>query len=267
MSKTTLAVVAVSLLAAWPSIASAAEDLTGFSGLVDGNFTYARDRVGSAIDTDQYSAHGVLLYTFDNPGFGVQVEGQDNFYFGIKHNVANLWSSGGSVFFRDDKGTIGLSGSYFSVDAPAAPLFSGKKSVESFGFFGEYYPFHNLTLEMKGGGTSGPVGLESFFGGGGLTWYDYPDLAVHTEVNYTQFSSARDWTDVSASIEYLPFHALPVSVAFGYDHTIVGGVGYSSAFFANLKFHFGQGRVLSDFDRTGPVQYTGNATPGANIRF
>ena len=47
------------------------------------------------------------------------VDAQDNFYFGIKHNVANLWSSGGTVFFRDDKGTIGLSGS--STDLPSGP--------------------------------------------------------------------------------------------------------------------------------------------------
>jgi hypothetical protein len=270
MSKMTSAAVALLAIGLYPTGAFATQDLSGFSGLIDGNFTYSRDTrnaVGSAIDTDQYTAHGVLLYTFDNPGFGFQVEGQNNFYFGIKHNAADLWSAGGTAFFRDDKGTIGLSGSYFAADAPAAPFFPGKKSIESYGFFGEYYPFRSLTLTVKGGGTSGPVGLASYFGGGGLTWYEYPDLAFHTEINFTSFTSGDDWTDYKAGIEYLPFSAMPVSVEFGYDHAIVAKVGYTSAFFASLKFHFGQGRSLVDYDRTGPVQYTGNATPGSNLKF
>ncbi len=75
-------------------------------------------------------------------------------YFGIKHNEADLWSAGGTMFFRDNKGTIGLSGSYFAADAPPRRSSPGKKSVESYGFFGEYYPFRSLTLMVKGGGTS-----------------------------------------------------------------------------------------------------------------
>lgn len=263
----TIALTALSLLTLSSVPAFAAQDLSGFSGLIDGNFTYSRDRVGSNIDTDQYTVHGALTYTFDNPGFGVQVEGQDNFYFGIKHNDAHLWSSGGSVFFRDDKGTVGLSGSYFSVDDKAAPFFPGKQSIESYGFFGEYYPFRSLTLMIKGGGTSGPVGLASYFGGGGLTYYESPDIAFHAEINFTSFTSGNDWTDYNASIDYLPFNSIPMSISAGYDHAIVAGVGYTSSVFAALKFHFGQGRALVDYDRTGPVQYTGNATPGSNLRF
>jgi hypothetical protein len=223
--------------------------------------------VGSSIDTDQYTGHGALLYTFDNPGFGIQVDGQDNFYYGIKHNDAHLWSAGGSIFFRDNKGTIGLSGSYFSADAPAAPFFPGKKSIESYGAFGEWYPFHNLTFQAKFGGTSGPVGLASVYGGGGVTFYDGPDLSVHAELNFTSFTSGNDWTDYNAGIEYLPFNSVPVSFSLGYDHAIVAGVGYTSSFFAGLKYHFGEGQVLANYDRTGPIQYSGNATPGSNLKF
>ena len=266
MSKGKIAALALLAAGACPA-GSLAADLSGFSGMLDGNFTYSRDRVGSSIDTDQYTGHGALLYTFDNPGFGIQIEGQDNFYYGIKHNDAHLWSAGGSVFFRDNKGTVGLSGSYFSADAPAAPFFPGKKSIESYGAFGEWYPFHNLTFQAKVGGTSGPVGLASVYGGGGLTFYDGPDLSVHAEINFTSFSSGNDWTDYNAGIEYLPFNSVPMSFSLGYDHAIVAGVGYTSSFFAGLKYHFGEGQVLANYDRTGPVQYTGNATPGSNLKF
>ncbi len=238
-----------------------------FSGILDGSFAYSNDRIGPAIDTDQYTVRGALLYTVDNPGFGFQLEGQDSFYYGLKFNDAHLWSAGGSMFFRDNKGTIGFSGSYFATDAPAAPFFTGKKSIESYGVFGEYYPFGNLTLQIKGGGTSGPVGLASYFAGGGIIFYDSPDLAVHANINYTSFTSGDDWTDFDLGAEYLPFNSVPVSINFGYDHAIVGGIGYTSTVYAGLKYHFGSGNVLSTYHRTGPVEFTGNATPGGNLKF
>jgi hypothetical protein len=261
-------IVLLAFFAGTAGSAAAAGNTTGFSGLLDGNFTYSNDRVGPAVDTDQYTVHGALAYTFDDPGFGVQLDAQDNFYFGTKYDLAHLWTAGGSVFFRDNKGTIGLSGSYFSVDAPAAPIFIGKESVESTGFFGEYYPSRNLTLEMKGGKTWGPLGLASYYGGAGLTYYEAPDLAFHVEGNFTSFTAANNWTDFNASVEYMPFDSIPMSFSAGYDHTLVSGfTGNASTFFAGIKYHFGAGHVLGEYDRTGPVQYTGKPTPGANLKF
>jgi len=249
-----------------PSMAMAASD--SFSGLLDGAYGYSRVPVGkSHLDSDQYTVHGALLYTLDNPGLNVQLEGSDDFYYAIKHNDAHLWNAGGSVFWRDAKGTFGFSTSYFSVDAPAAPLFSGKKSAQSYGLFGEYYAWSNLTLQIKGGGTTGPTGSASVFGGGGITFYESPDIAVHAETNFTSFASGHDWTDVRADIDYLPFNRVPLSLFAGYDYTSVSAGTNVSTFLAGLKYHFGAGRVLSTYDRTGPVQWTGNASPGANVKF
>jgi hypothetical protein len=264
MSKVSLMLAGTLAAATAAPLAAMADE---FSGLLDGSFAYSNDRIGPAIDTDQYVVRGSLLYTADNPGFGFQVDGQDSFYFGIKYNDAHLWSAGGSLFWRDNKGTIGVSGSYFAVDAPAAPFFTGKKSLESFGAFGEYYPFQSLTLQVKGGGTSGPVGLASAFVGGGIIFYDFPDLAMHANINFTSFTSGYDWTDYDVGVEYLPFNSVPISVSVGYDHALVAGVGYTSAVYAGLKYHFGSGRTLREYQRTGPVEYTGNATPGSNLKF
>jgi hypothetical protein len=239
-----------------------------FSGLLDGTYTYSLTRAQKLkIDSDQYMFHGALTYTFDNPGFGIQVEGADDFYFGIRHNLAHLWSSGGSAFWRDDKGTIGITGSYFSVDAPAAPLFAGKKSIESGGFFGEWYALHDLTLQVRGGAMSGPVGLANEFVSGGFIWYESPDLALHSEVNFTAFTSGKDWADYNANVEFMPLHSIPVGIYAGYDHTIIAATGYSSTFYAGLKWHFGQGRTLIDYERTGSIEWNGNDIPGGNIRF
>lgn len=267
MKKTTLAA-AFALACALPASAFAAADLSGFSGLIDGGFAYTRVPVLKLqVDADHYNFKGSLLYTFDNPGFGIQLDAQDDIYFAIKHNEANLWSAGGSVFWRDNKGTIGLTGSYFAVDAPATPLFSGKKSIENYGFFGEYYVLKTLTLQFKGGGTTGGVGYASLYAGGGLNWYEEPWLVFHLGMNFTSYTSAHDWTNVNSSIEYLPFYSLPVSLYAGYDYANVSSSRYASTFFAGLKFHFGPGTTLADYDRTGPLQWTGNSTPGANLKF
>lgn len=268
MSRTKIAALSLGLALASPLAAQAATDPEGLTGLLDGTFAYSRIPVGKiAVDSDQYTVHGAALYTFDNPGFGVQIEGQDDFYFAVKYNLAHLWSAGGSLFWRDNKGTFGVSASYFSVDAPAAPLFSGKKSIQSFGFFGEYYAFNELTLQVKGGGTTGGVGYASLYTAGGLTWYESPALAFHMEINFTAFTSAHDWTDVNSSIEYLPFHSVPLSFFAGYDYANVSSARYASTFFAGIKYHFGSGLVLADYQRTGPIEWTGNAQPGANLKF
>src|SRR5262249_53896645 len=127
-----------------PAGASTATDPSGFDFLLDGSYAYSRvpsvrTQGLKAIDSDQYTFRAAGTYTFDNPGFGVQLEASDDFYFGVRYNLAHLWNAGGSVFWRDSKGAIGLSGSYFSVDAPAQPLFPGKISIENFGAFGEWY--------------------------------------------------------------------------------------------------------------------------------
>jgi hypothetical protein len=263
---------ALPLLAALASTAPASAN--DFSALFDTNFAYTRVPAVTpqglpTLDTDQYTFKLAGLYTFKNPGFGIQLEGQDDFHYGIKYNLAHLWNAGGSVFWRDNKGTIGLSASYFSVDAPAKPFFPGKVSVQSYGAFGEYYVFDDLTLQIKGGGTTGGVGLASVYGGGGLTWYDSPDLAVHLSATFTSYTSANNWTNVNGVVEYLPFRSVPVSMYLGYDFVNMSGLGYTKAstFIGGFKIHFGEGRRLVDYERTGPLQWTGNSNPGANIKY
>lgn len=254
--------------------ASAAPDVTGFGGLVDGGFIYARVRAsGAVLDSDQYVGQGDLIYTFDNPGLAVQVDVSDDFYYGVAHRLAHLWSAGGSAFWRDDKGTFGFSGSYFSTDAAAQPLFAGKTSVETYGIFGEYYILKDLTLQARGGGTDGGgVGLQSYYGAAGLTWYDDPNLAVHAEYNYTTYSSGHDWTGIEGDVEYLPFHSVPVSMYVGYDYANISKAhdthgGDSAAIYLGLKLHLGTGLTLRDYQRTGAIEWTGDSRPGANLKF
>ncbi|HWA91723.1 MAG TPA: hypothetical protein VG889_16920 [Rhizomicrobium sp.] len=272
MSKVMFRLLPLAAMLACAAPASAGD----FSALFDTGFTYTRvpsapKQLLPALDTDQYTFKLAGLYTFDNPGFAVQLEGMDDFHYGTKFNLAHLWNAGGDFFFRDNKGTVGLSISYFGVDAPALPLFPTKTSLESYGAFGEWYVFDNLTLQAKGGATtgSGVSRGDSVYGSGGFTFYDSPDVALHMDVGYTSYKSANNWVDIDTSIEYLPFNSVPVSLYLGYDFVNISGLGYAKAstFFGGFKVHFGQGETLRDYQRTGPIEWTGNSTPGANLKF
>ena len=131
----------------------------------------------------------------------------------------------------------------------------GKESIESFGFFGEYYPFRSLTLMMKGGGTSGPVGTSSYYGGAGFTYYDGPDLAFHVEGNFTSFTGDSNWTDFNASVEYMPFDSIPLSFSAGDDHALISGfTGTTNSVFAGIKYHFERTAKALILARTAAVR-------------
>jgi hypothetical protein len=248
---------------AFPLAVFAADD---FSGLLDTGFAYNDVVGGEGGHADQYDARGAVLYTFDNPGLAVQLEGSDD-WFASPGRIDHLWSAGGDAFWRDSKGTIGLSASYAGSDGAIKPLFETRTAIESYGFFGEYYVARSLTLQIKGGGTAGDAGSSSYYGGGGLTFYDSPDLAFHAEANFTSFVAGRDLTDIDSSLEYLPFGSVPVSLYAGYDWTNISGGGYVSTVFAGLKFRFGPGYALADDQRSGPIEWTGNAAPGVRLKF
>jgi len=255
-----LAVVTAALTAGLPAAGLAADDL---SGLLNGGYAY--DNLNGRGHADQYSAQGSGLFTFGNPGFAVQLDG-GNDWISDADRTDHLWSIGTDAFWRDRKGTVGLSVSYAASDGPAQPFFATRASSESFGLFGEYYALNNLTLQIKGGGATGGAESSSYFAGAGLTFYDSPDLAFHAEVTTSYYVAGRDWTNADSSLEYLPFGSVPLSFYAGYDWANISGAGYVSTVFAGFKVHFGPGRSLVDYQRSGPVEWTGQASPGARLR-
>jgi hypothetical protein len=236
-----------------------------FTGLLDGGYAYRTRSGGGSGSANEASVHGAGLFTLDNPGFAVQLEGGDDF-LELHGRQQQMWSAGGDIFWRDGKGTFGVSGLYSQIGGPAPPWFGQKTSSETGGIFGEYYVFEDLTLQIKGGGSTGSAESSAYFGGGGFTFYDSPDLALHAEGSVSTFTAGRDWTDANASLEYRPFASLPFSVYGGYDWSSFSTMGSVSTVFAGLKIHFGAGRTLLQEQRMGPVEWTGRAAPGAGLR-
>jgi hypothetical protein len=259
----TLATLSIIAMLACTTAAAASDD---FSGLLESGYAYdeANSKIGK--HADQYDARGAVLFTLDNPGFAIQLDAATS---GIAHagTSSRLWSAGGDLFWRDDKGTFGISGSYSTLSDPAFPVFSVHKDVENYGLFGEYYVTDNLTLQIRGGGIAGNHDETAYTGGGGLTFYDSPDLAFHSEINFTAFKAGSDWTDIDTSLEYLPFRSFPLGFYAGYDWSNVTHEGYVSTIFAGLRLHLAPGGSLADFQRTGPIDWTGAATDGAKLKF
>jgi hypothetical protein len=245
--------------------ASAARAEHDFSGLFDAQSAYRTRTGGPSGHGDQYTAGGAILFTLDNPGIAVQADGGETAIASGK-GVEQVRTAGGDLFWRDAKGTFGLSGSYVQSDATSLPYFSEKTALENAGLFGEYYAGRALTLEIKGGVTTGSNRSTGYFGGGGFTYYDYSDLSLHAEGNFSGFRGGRDWSDAEARVEYLPFSALPVSVYGGYDWSHFSHNGSISTVFVGLRVHLGPGKTLEEYDRHGPITWTGRATAGTGLK-
>jgi len=237
-----------------------------FSELFDAGYAYRDIGAATPAHGDQYSVHFAGLFSLDDPGFNVQVNGGDD-WLAEGRRVDQQWTAGANIFWRDRKGTFGISGSFASMDGPALPFFQKKAGTETLGLFGEYYVLKDLTLEIKGGGSTGGIPWASYFGGGGVTFYLLPDLALHSDASMTAFIAGRDWTNVRAEVEYLPYEPVPVSVYAGYDYTIVSTLGHANTFMLGFKVHFGHGQTLVEDQRTGPIEWTADAAPSAGLRF
>jgi hypothetical protein len=251
-----------------PTVAAAAPR---FSGVIDATGAYSYTKITNPtpppakkqLHLNQFGGSGSALATFSQ-NWNVQLNASYELLAGSGHS--DIFSVGADGYWRDPKGAIGLSLSYGNVGAPAAPYFSTTKDLETYGVFGEYYPFERLTLHWKVGGASGAVG--GGYGALGIVWYDSPDLAVHVDSNFTAFRSGHDWWNIAPEFDFLPFHTFPMTIYAGYDFTkISGGAGHVQTIFWGLRYHFGSYDSLVAIDRNGPLQWNGQMTPGGRLKF
>ncbi len=251
-----------SIAAAVLALPGTAQALPQITGLIDATGAYTKVNTGAS-HLDQFGGHGSVLASMP-PGWNVQLNAGYERLAGT--GGSDLFVVSTDLFWRDRKGAIGVSAGYADVGAPAAPYFSAAKNLETYGVFGEYFPYQSLTLQWKVGGATGVVG--GGYGGVGIVWYDSPDLAMHIESNLTAFRSGHDWWNINASLEYLPFHNTPVSIFLGYDFTRISGASnHVQTMFWGLKYHIGRGDSLVVYDRTGPLQWNGKMTPGGQLKF
>ena len=205
-----------------------------FSGVLSG--AYAHDDTGD----DIWGGKGALTIPLGGD-WGIEADGS-------YHNAssADFWSIGGSPFLRLDMGRIAASAIYHDMDGA---------HFTNYGVGGEWYATPNLTLAIRGGGTSGS-GSSGGYIGGQAAWYVMPNLALSGSVDYIDV--AGNATSETIKAEWMFSNSLPISLYGGYQH--VDSVGNANVWFIGLKFYGGDGgATLVDHQRGGSLGYIGES--------
>lgn len=231
------------VLSVLPVAAWSAEPV--ISGSVDVGFATAN---ALGVNANDWSGGVRALFSFDDPGFNLQADGREH-HLEAAGGSADLWLGGIDAFWRDSKGSIGLSYAHGSLSSG----FGG--DLNSYGAFGEWFVERDLTVRWKGGAFDATGGGHGWYGGAGGAFYPLPDLGVNIGYTYTDVSGAH-LHNIDGGVEYLMSHEWPVTIGVGYRYASTTGVG-TGAFMAHLSYRFGVQGSLENLDRNGPVAWTG----------
>ena len=247
-------------LAAGPA---AAATLTGFAGVV--TTSYSQNDPGSGSDT----AHSWLLggsiagplSDLGNLNFQADASYTHNW---SKHtdseddhfsSSAEAWNLGGSAFWANMDGRVGVNVNYLTVTHTG--------TFTNFGPFAEWY-FGNVTGMAKGGwlSTSGSaIGGHGNYLGAAVAGYFIPDLAITGGIEWANLVSGlgcqvcgRSGANATAwgiTAEFLFSEEYGVSAFGGYTYTQVNGSSSNdNAFRVGLRWYTGMGSLM-DRHRNG----------------
>lgn len=245
---TTAAVWAVSLAASWSACDAASLGGAQLSGAA--SIDYARFR-SEGLGANSFGANGSLLASFANPGFNVQVDIGGK-RLRIDGDTSKGWSGALDGFWRDTKGSFGFTA------ATGVPQWANGMHSASYGLFGEWYFWPELTLRGKGGWTKLSTPDESHGGGFvGLAaeYYFIPDLGFTVGGDYTSLKG-QNIKSTHVATEYQLFRSFPLSLRASYDYQKFGQTN-TSAYMFRLKYRFGGTGALVEMDRRGPSEWTG----------
>lgn len=190
------------------------------SGTLSGSYANLDAGIGNA---DVWGANGALTGLFsDNWG----LEGAASYHNVSNAGSADIWSLGGSAFWRDVNGRIAATVMYH--DVPGA-------TATNYGIGGEWFAGDQFTVALKGGGISGS-GTNGGYVGGDVKWYAMPNLAFDGRVDYADQGVSTTTETIQA--EWMFSETFPVSVYGGYQHVDIGGLGGDgNVWFVGLKLY------------------------------
>jgi hypothetical protein len=206
-----------------------------------------------------HDAAGSVLFSLDNPGMAVQlnVDFEEPSLSGVN---ASIWAFDGDVFWRDSKGTFGVSVDYDSVVGTTGVLGDTGSSITFYGAYGEWYATSNVTLQFKTGAYSAG-GTSNVFVDGGARYYLMPNAALDAQAGYLALPGIN-LTSFGAGAQYM-LSRWPVSLRLGYNYASGGGA-HISAVMLDLAFrigHVGGENSLRDYDRRGPITWDATLSP------
>lgn len=245
---TTAAVWAVSLAASWSACDAASLGGANLTGTV--SIDYARIRT-EGLGANSFGGNGSLLASFANPGVNVQLDvGGERLR--VDGENSKGWSGALDGFWRDSKGVFGVTAAH------GVPQWADGMHNTSYGVFGEWYFWPELTLRGNGGWSKLNANGESRSGGFvGLAaeYYFIPDLGFTLGGDYTSLKG-QNIKSTHVATEYQLFRSFPLSLRASYDYQKFGQTN-TSAYMFRLKYRFGGSGALVEMDRSGPVEWTG----------
>lgn len=217
-----------------------------YSGAFEAGYSYART---GGVHANSIVGGGSGLVSFGP--VNVQVDGGVNRQ-SMDGEHGTGWNGVLDGFWRDNKGTLGLSISY------GAPQWADALHSQGYGLFGEWYLWPDLTLRGKGGWTNLRYAGDSSkggFGGFAAEYYIIPDLGLSAGGDYTSVRGLNVRT-ATFGTEYLFSRDWPLSMKLSYDYQKYGNASISS-YMIRLKYRLGSEGALVELDRSGPAVWTG----------
>jgi len=225
----------------------------GFAGTLGA--AYNNTSCSGCGSTDTWSVDGSAAFGF-NPTFGGEIDGTYN-----NASSLDIWGVGGSLFWAP---AMGRAGATFMFNTTSNSGVSA--DAYSYGAFGEYYASPNITVGLKGGGTTlSGSGFSQTGGyvGAALIGYVIPNLAFTPFVDYTGISGLHV-TNFGISAEWLVSQTIPVAIFGGYTRSHVSfsglGSGDTNTFTIGLRIYTnGNGNTLVERHRNGTLGWAGSA--------
>ena len=289
MSRNTKLLGTVSVLATLAAGPAAADQLQGFAGFVDAQYSHTsldldEDFFGNT-DDDGWNSITVGL------GIAFPVDEVDALAWQLDGNYSSqsadeqsriVWNLGGSMFLSYPGSRTGININYETM--------TDFGSLTNAGLFTEWY-LGNFTIAGKGGwlwGGGTPNGGRGNYLGANIAGYFVPNFAVGGSVTWSDLISGstgvgggyggpcygptcgrRDFTETNFTIdaEFLVSEAFPVSVFGGYTFTDYGASensnnpsiseemdNNSNTFFIGVRYYLGGMGTLINMHRNGNVR-------------
>ena len=219
----------------------AAADPTATLG---GGYSYT-DLGGSGGHLNDWSVNGSVAVPVA-PNWTVQGDGSyDNFTSSAGGGSAHTTEVGGSAYWNNAKGRIGLTAGYNEFGAGGSSV-----HFNNYGAFGVLYATPQVTLGLKGGALNGASGLHNAsYVGGEVVGYVMPNLALSGTIDYASINSLH-LTTYGAHAEDLVSQTTPIAVTGGYTYTEIFGA-HLNTYMVGLKVYFGGKGSLVDHHRSG----------------
>ncbi|GEM_PF-1647731 len=242
------------------AVPAAAATLTGFAGNVTTSYGQVDDDSAGSDTMKNWLLGGSVAGPLnDLPNLNFQFDASYAHEW-ANHQAEEVWNLGGSVFWANNDGRIGVNVNYLNLNN--VPTGRNYRSFTNYGAIGEWY-FGNVTGMAKAGmiSTSGNRGGgHGTFIGAAISGYFMPDLALTGGVEYSNQVSGvssnplicatcgRDGTritELEIAAEYL----------FSQDYGVAGFASY-----AHGSVSFGNSDSDDNAFRIGLRWYTGGGS-------